>query len=420
MKTSVFTATLCVGALATSAFAAEFSVKGNVNQTLEASDNYFLNTNPTGSTVKSLTNGTLDFLALTPTTRYLLDTNFSYFKYFGPGAADTNPTFGTPASANFSIVHLTELDRYNFAASWSRSDAAVTQLTQTGVATAHGSINNYNASGGVTHDLGRIDTISLTANASTISFTDPTQTPYKDVSPTIFWVHNVNPTTTWTNSVNFDWFSQDNAANSQRLMWRLTTGVQSQLSPRLSVNGDFGWVFANAYENGNAAASTTAPSIPGVTPFQPLVGAGNGWFADVGLNYRLLKDTSVSFTAAHAIIPIFTGQLQLSETLGATLSHEVNQASSWSVFASYAQATSPGQIGQTGGTASDFFSAGINYSYRISREWRTNMSYTFRENVGQAKSNTVLFSLARDFTLMGNPTAISQAETRAIKAARPR
>ena len=225
-----------------------------------------------------------------------------------------------------------------------------------------------------------------------------------------FGFTHVSPTTTWTNSVNFDWFSQDNAANSQRLMWRLTTGVQSQLSPRLSVNGDFGWVFANAYENGNAAASTTAPFIPGVTPFQPLVGAGNGWFADVGLNYRLLKDTSVSFTAAHAIIPIFTGQLQLSETLGATLSHEVNQASSWSVFASYAQATSPGQIGQTGGTASDFFSAGINYSYRLSREWRTNMSYTFRENVGQAKSSTILFSLARDFTLMGNPTAINQAE----------
>ena len=187
MKTSVFTATLCVGALATSALAAEFSVKGNVNQTFEASPNYFLTTNPAGPTVKSLTSGTLDFLALTPTTRYLLDTNFSYFKYFGPGAAGTNPSFGTPASANFSIVHLTELDRYNFAASWSRSDAAVTQLAQTGVATAHGSINNYNASGGVTHDLGRIDTISLTASANTTSFSDPTQTPYKDVSPTIFW-----------------------------------------------------------------------------------------------------------------------------------------------------------------------------------------------------------------------------------------
>jgi hypothetical protein len=357
-----------------------------------------------------LTSGALNFLALTPTTRYLLNTNFSYFKYFGPGAADTNPTFGTPASANFSIVHLTELDRYNFAASWSRSDAAVTQLTQSGVATAHGSINTFNASGGVTHDLGRNDTISLTALASTVSFTDPTQTPYKDVSPTIFWVHTVSPTTSWTNSVNFDWFSQDNAANSQRLMWRLTTGVQSQLSPRLSINGDFGWVFANAYENGNAAASTATPFIAGVTPFTPLIGAGNGWFGDVGLSYRLLKDTSVYFNAAHAIIPLFTGQLQLSETLGAGFSHQVNQASTWSVFASYGQSSSPGQIGQSVGALSDFFSIGINYSYQLAREWRTNMSYTFRENIGQAKANMVLFSLSRDFTLMGNPTAISQAE----------
>jgi hypothetical protein len=408
VKTSVFTATLCVGALATSAFAADVSINGSVNQTLEASDNYFLNTNPSGVTAKSTTGGRLDFLARTPTTSYLLDTNFSYFKYFGPGADQTSPTWGTPASANFTINHLTELDRYNFAASWSRSDAAVTQLTQSGIATARGSINTYNINGGVTHDLGRNDTISLSAVASSVSFSDPTQTPYKDVSPTIFWNHNVSQTTTWTNSVNFDWFSQDNAANSQRLMWRFTSGVQSQLSPRLSVHGDIGWVFANAYENG--AASTTTTFIPGVTPFQPLVGAGNGWFGDVGLSYRLLKDTSVSLTAAHAIIPLFTGQLQLSETLGAMLSHEINQSSSWSVFTSYAQSTTPGQVGQSGGGASDFFAAGINYNYRLSREWRTNMSYTFRENVGQAKSSTILFSLARDFTLMGNPTAINEAD----------
>jgi len=410
VKTSVFTATLCVGALATSAFAAEFSVKGNVNETLEASDNYFLNAHPSGTTAKSLTNGTVDFLALTPTTRYLLDTNYSYYKYFGPGAADTTLTWGTPASANFSIDHVTELDRYKLAASWSRSDAAVTQLAQSGVATAHGSVNTYNVNGGVTHDLGRNDTVSLTGLASTVSFTDPTQTPYKDVSSTVLWVHSVSPTTTWTNSVNFDWFSQDNAADSQRLMWRLATGVQSQLSPRLSVSADFGWVFANAYENGNLAASTATPFIAGVTPFQPLVGAGNGWFGDVGLSYRLLKDTSISLAAAHAIIPLFTGQLQLSETLGAFLSHEINQSSSWSAFASYGQTSAPGQIGQAAGTTSEFFSTGINYSYRITREWRTNMSYTFRESIGVAKSNTILFSLARDFTLMGNPTAINQAE----------
>ena len=126
---------------------------------------------------------------------------------------------------NFRTIHVTELDKFNFAASWSRSDAAVTQLAQSGVANARGSINTFDVNAGVTHELGRIDTISWTADANTVSFTDPTQTPYNDVNSTILWAHTFSPTTTFTNSVNFDWFSQDNAANSQRLLWRFTSGM---------------------------------------------------------------------------------------------------------------------------------------------------------------------------------------------------
>ena len=86
-------------------------------------------------TVKSTTNGTLNFLAQTSTTSYLLNTNASYFKYLGPGAADAGSvTWGTPASATFSINHVaTELTAFNFAASWTRADVATTNLAQTGV-----------------------------------------------------------------------------------------------------------------------------------------------------------------------------------------------------------------------------------------------------------------------------------------------
>ena len=108
----------------------------------------------------------------------------------------------------------------------------------------------------MTHDLGRIDTISWTADWNTVSFTDPTQIPYNDVNSTILWAHTFSPTTTFTNSINFDWFSQDNAANSQRLLWRFTSGVQSQLTPRLTFNGQIGLIFANAYQNGNAQSTS--------------------------------------------------------------------------------------------------------------------------------------------------------------------
>src|SRR5260221_1375088 len=350
VKALVFTTSLCLAALASAALGADVAIKGNVNETLEASNNYFLATNPSGATVKSLTSGTLDFLALTPTTRYLLDTNYSYYKYFGPGAADTSLTWGTPASANFRVDHLTELDHYNFAASWTRTDAAVTSLAQTGTGFAHGSITTYDVNGGVTHDLGRNDTISLTADANKVNFTDPSSTPYTDVSSSLFWVHTLTPTTTVNTSANFDWFSQENAADSQRLMWRFMTGFQSQLSPLLTVHGNFGWIFANAYQNGNAAQNANSvapvtppiiiiipgvtPFIPGVTPFQPLVGAGNGWIGDFGFSYRLLKDTTVSAMVSNAIIPVFTGQLQQAESISMLVNHEIKSVSNLSFFCS--------------------------------------------------------------------------------------
>ena len=146
------------------ALAAEVAIKGNVIETLEASDNYFLSAKPLGNTAKSNTQGTLNFFTGTPDTSYFLDTNYSYYNYYGPGAAETSQTWGTQNNVNFRAIHVTELDKFNFAASWSRSDAAVTQLAQTGVANARGSINTYDVNAGVTHDLGRLDTISWTVD----------------------------------------------------------------------------------------------------------------------------------------------------------------------------------------------------------------------------------------------------------------
>jgi hypothetical protein len=398
------------------AIAADVAIKGNVSETLEASDNYFLVTKPSGATVKSTTAATLNFFTGTPDTTYFLNTNGSYYKYFGPGAADAGAVqWGTPANVNFQINHVTELDRFNFAASWHRSDAAVTQLAQTGVANAKGSINTYDVNASVTHDLGRIDAISWTTDWNTTSFTDPTQIPYNDFNSTILWTHTFGPTTTFTNSINFDWFSQDNAANSQRLLWRFVSGMQSQLTPRLTFNGHIGLIFANAYQNGNAQPTGVPPVfVPGVTPFQPLIGAGHGWIGDVGLTYRLLKDTSVSFSAVQAIVPLFTGQLQQSSSLSIGLNRQINQLSNLSFFTSYAQTKSPNESGiavsQATATQSDFFSAGLLYSYRLTREWSTTISYAFRESVTLAKSSTVLFSLSKDFTLLGNPSPINEAE----------
>ena len=86
--------------------------------------------------------------------------------------------WGIPLNAHFQVDHTTELDRYHLAASWSRVDTATTLLAQTGSFSGHGSTDTFNVNGGVTHDLGRIDTISWSASASTASSSDQSFTSY--------------------------------------------------------------------------------------------------------------------------------------------------------------------------------------------------------------------------------------------------
>ena len=71
----------------------------------------------------------------------------------------------------------------------------------------------------------------------------------------------------------------------------------------------------------------------------------------------------------------------------------------------------------------DFFSAQIAYSYWLARDWRTRLSYTYRQrhdDTGTATSNTVLLSLNYDFNLLGNPTALDpvDAERAALRQQR--
>ena len=105
--------TLGVSILASDALAIDLAIKGTASESLTASNNYFLLSNPSGYTAQSTTAGALNVLARTLTTNYFINAYGSYFKYFGPGAVDTFPVWGTPANANFSIDHTEQLTTYN-------------------------------------------------------------------------------------------------------------------------------------------------------------------------------------------------------------------------------------------------------------------------------------------------------------------
>ena len=142
--------------------------------------------------------------------------------------------------------------------------------------------------------------------------------------------------------------------------------------------------------------------------FRP--GRPTAWSRWAALNYLLLKTTSVTLAAAHLIVPTSFGQLQKTTTAGFTLTHDINYWSNVALSANFAHTDSNTSF-STG--PADFFSAQLAYSYQLARDWRTRLSYTYRQrddNTGTARANVFLLSLAYDFNLMGNPTAFDPVD----------
>ena len=93
------------------------------------------------------------------------------------------------------------------------------------------------------------------------------------------------------------------------------TGIDSKLTPRLSFVGHVGVGLVNSYQTGGQSTSALnvnninppelgiVTSTAGVVPFRPQVGTATSILADLALSYQLLKTTSLSLTAAQAVVP---------------------------------------------------------------------------------------------------------------------
>src|SRR3954452_11645397 len=73
---------------APNARAVDWSVTGNISESVEISDNRQLLPHPLGGSFNSYTGLTLDALALTPTSRFEMIGNLKYRAYGGPGEAN--------------------------------------------------------------------------------------------------------------------------------------------------------------------------------------------------------------------------------------------------------------------------------------------------------------------------------------------
>ena len=417
MKRSVIVASLLLNALASDAFAATWSANGDAKQSVDTSNNYFLQPLPVGYAGKALSAIDLDFLAATPTTQYRLDTNYSYYQYFGPGDVSQKLLWGTPAGAKFSYNYQGALSKFTAGASWQRADVATTALEQIGQASGRGTVDTYAANSAWSYNLNRLDTISWTNNASTVSFSQgagttsgiSAQTPYFDYVTTGAWTHLLSPTTRFTDTFKFNWHSTDDAAKSQRLLWDLQSSLISQLTRRLTLNASVSGTFLDAYEKNPSAAPSAGLFAP--TGFNVTSGTQLAvqWSAEV--QYLLSNTTRASLSAANVVTPTIFGQLQQTDSIGFTINHNINHSSALTFLTELTRSKSSG-------TSTQFITTALKYEYRLPRNWLTEVTLTYRQRDQMAATSgstaaisgsttatsaEILVSLRYDFNLYGKP-----------------
>lgn len=385
MRRAILIAVACLGVWVPSARAVDWNIKSSFTETLEFNDNRAMRTNPAGNSYNSVSALMFDAHALTPTTRLDLKGGLTYRAYSGPGEAGTVNALDNNVSARFEKT--TKLTTYNLTASRSERETATLQLEETGLATLTGSTIVETLGGGFKHRLGPRDTVASQTTWSSTSFTESNGTPFTSLTSSLDWTHNVNPITELLPSLQFQHLSYDNAAQSEVTFWRAMMGMQTQLSRRLKFKGSAGGAWLDSKQNSIAAANPA-----GLTS-----GSALDWLADMQLTYQPSHTVTVGLTASRSVGPTTLGQFLKTDSFGASLQYSINQVSNVALSGSFAHQTS------ATASAADILSASVAYSRRLTREWRSQLSYKFQQrdsDTGSAHSNAVLFSVTREATIL--------------------
>jgi hypothetical protein len=389
MTKSALSAIVGLSLSASSVLTMDWNLKSQLGETVEVSDNYFLRSPPSGTLYVPTSTLGVDAIGRTPTMRFAINSSVNYRAYGGPGATGLLNALGT--SNHIGIEKTDHLTTYNVGASYSTQEVAAAQLTETGVVTGTGLVNTALVEGGLKRELSQTDTLSLSARATSNTFTASGSTPFTDVLTTSDWTHRVNRTTDLTNLLQFDRLSYDDAAKSQIMIARATQGVKSEISSRLTFKGAVGAVFTDATSNGTGNKSNLSnPFI--VTP--QTGGSSLDWIGDMNLTYKPSTATEFSALAAKTAGPTIIGQILTSDTFGATLHHNINELSSITLWSQYSL--------QTGANGTvNLLATSATYSCSPAPEWQAALTYTFRQLLTTgAMANTFIFSVTRNATIL--------------------
>jgi hypothetical protein len=375
--------------LTSSARAADWSIKSSLSETVEASDNANLDTNPKGPSYNSFSTLFVDALALTPTSQFEAQGNLKYRAYGGPGEA--NQVNGLDKYVTASYRKTQKRTTYNVFGSYSETQTSAIQLVETGFSTLPGSTINETVGGGLRHDFSALDSLGLNTTFNSVSFTGQSSTtPFTSWLSTADWTHRVSSLTELKPSVQFQQLQYNDAEQTNILFTVAQLGLTTSLSPLLSFNAAAGGAWADASNNG----LSLGPSNPsGLSS-----GSSVSWLANATLTYRWTKSLTANLSAARTVGPTTLGQFQASESIAGGLQYTINSYSGISFGQSFSHTLSSG--GTTGG--SDFLATTIAYSRQLAREWSATISYQYVQRYSDTAphSNTVLFTINKNFTVL--------------------
>jgi hypothetical protein len=375
-------AIVALGVLTPSAHAFDWTVRSTLTETVEASDNRKLLTNPKGPSYTSLTSLLFDATARTLTSRFNLTGGLSYSAYAGPGETDTRDVLNNNVAARFEQSGKTS--SYFITATRTESETSQIQLEETGVSTLTGSTIATSFGGGFRHDLTRRDTIAWQTTYSTSEFTLSPIAPFKSLTSSLNYTHRANQLTTMTSSLQHQQLMFD-GAQPDVTIWQAMVGMQTQLSRQLGVQGSVGTTIR---EGGSMPISTST--------------SGSGLIFNFALNYRPIRFLEAAVTVARSTSPTSFGQIQSSDTVGGSLRYTISEASSALFAASMSTVSGASSVPTASGTF-DSFNAYATYYRRLSRGLQSTVSYRYNERESgatSARSNTVMFSLTWDATVL--------------------
>lgn len=383
-------------AVASSSPAADWSATTSLSETFEANDNFFLATAPKGNLYGSTSALFVDLSARTPTSRYILNGDFAYIHYMGPGAADTSLRTLTQSGVSLTAEYAGHQpgNKLAFVTSWRRQDIATAQINDIGVATAQGEISTILVGSNFTKQLSAVDSLTFGVRGSTVEPTGGNAQPYRNLTVGPTWTRGLNSITDWVSLADLSWTVRDDSSDTK--FTRALTGFRLRPTSRLKVSASVGFGIVSGTGAGTTA-SILGPPIAGFGTIQQ--GNGSvvvGYLADGQAVYQLWNTTDLTATASRSITPGVLGDLSLRTSYGLGINQKINTSSSISVKGEFTKTSATG-------AGFDFWTAGAAYEKRLSREWRTNLSYVYRQRVSSLQSvssNAITFVLARDVTLL--------------------